>query len=93
MKKVDLPIEAKKDSFAQAVSLILEDAQGKQSIYSKRFTVKIGDEKEFFRLFDVGSSLTGDYFEPRRAQSDSFLGGSKEGDGFCVRWPDSKKLE
>lgn len=85
MKKPYLPLEAKSDGLNQAVSLILEDARGKRSIYSKGLAVKAGNDGEFFRLLDVSSSLGADYFEPGRRQSDSFLGGSKEWDGFCLR--------
>lgn len=85
MKKVDIPIQAKRESFDPAISLILEDARGQRSIYSKEFTVKTGNQKELFRLLDVGSSLALDYFEAGRGQTDSFLGGSKDWDGFCLR--------
>lgn len=85
MKKLGIPIGAKKEILDPAVPLILEDARGKRSIYSKEFAIETGNEKEFFRLLDVNSSLAADYFEGGRRQSQAFLGGSKEWDGFYLR--------
>ncbi len=85
MKKPHLSYEDKREVFDLAVTLILEDAQGKKSIYSPRFTVKTGKEIEFFRLLDVSSISAADYFESRQDQRDFLLGGAKDWDGYYLR--------
>ncbi|MCX7973999.1 MAG: hypothetical protein N3B16_05795, partial [Candidatus Aminicenantes bacterium] len=83
MKKAKWFFEAKKENFESGVTMILEDAQGKRSIYSTNLVLRAMREDDLFSSLRSEFSMT--YPKLREGRNEIYQGGSKEWDGFHLR--------